>query len=1286
MYVFTGLPVHSEVACAKLLCRLNKAGVKADALYDKSLYFIASRQSLAASVISKLEQILQAQYTFSAPEGEYFLILPRQGTVSSWSSKATDILHISGLTQIDRLEHGRLYFINGPCLDKTQWQTVAGILHDPMLERVCASIQDAEDFFEYLPSRPLLTWQPEEPIEEKLHQLNQQLILGLSDEEITYLTVHYQSTGCRISDIELQMFAQINSEHCRHKIFNARWTVNGQAAEKSLFDMIRNTFHASPEGVLSAYSDNAAVIKGAEGSRWQVNPRSREYEYVPEALPILIKVETHNHPTAISPFPGAATGSGGEIRDEAAVGRGGRPKAGLCGYTVSNLRIPGFEQKWEGASDYPDWVAKPLQIMLEAPIGAASFNNEFGRPCLNGYFRTFEQQSAEQHWGYHKPIMIAGGFGNVREQHVHKRDFPAGTPIVVLGGPAMLIGLAGGSASSQAGGSGDKALHYASVQRDNAEMQRRCQEVIERCISLGDDNPILSIHDVGAGGLSNAVPELLYAAKRGACIQLRDIPVADSSLSPMEIWCNEAQERYVIAVAAGQIELFTKLCHRERCPMAVIGYASDQDCLVIEDRQTQQKVVDIPMTTLLGKFDKLHKNISLSHLDKKEKISYQMRLSDAIQQVFSLPAVAAKQFLITIGDRTVGGLTVRDQLLGPWQIPVADCAVCMADFSAYAGELMAMGERTPVALYDPCAAARMAVGEAIMNSLAADIQKLSDIRLSANWMAACGVGDNDAALYLAVRAVGEELCPALGIAVPVGKDSLSMQLIWQTDHDNAAKSVVSPTSLIVSAFAPVSDVRRCLTPQLLPQFDSVLLLFDLSRGKQRMGGSAFAQVYQQTSNICADLDDPAVLCRFAQCITALRNESLLTAYHDRSDGGLLVTICEMMFAGHCGVSLEVDILGDELFPVLFNEELGAVVQVEKEQMPRVMMLIKAHGLTAYCTQIGKPIPSHELQINHRGQTQSFDLQTLKQQWWQTSFYMQSLRDNPECAREELEAIGRMDDPGLHIKLNTDVYSIPTIKKNFSPKVAILREQGVNGQMEMAAAFQSAGFQPIDVHMNDLLEKPELLGQFNMLAACGGFSYGDVLGGGRGWASSILFNEALSNEFAKFFARDNTLTLGICNGCQMLSHLQSLIPGTAHWPQFTRNRSEQFESRIVMVEIQDSPCVFLQDMDGARLPIVVAHGEGKAVFTDNISRESYAPYTCLRYVDNWGKQTEQYPANPNGSPQGITGICSEDGRVLIMMPHPERLFRDIQYSWRHTSDTDHSAPWLKLFYNAYRFYQ
>jgi phosphoribosylformylglycinamidine synthase len=1116
------------------------------------------------------------------------------------------------------------------------------------------------------------------------------------------------------------MFAQANSEHCRHKIFNADWIVDGVQQDRSLFAMIRHTHECHPDDVLSAYSDNAAVISGFPAGRFFPDPADGEYRYHPEDVHILMKVETHNHPTAISPFPGAATGSGGEIRDEGATGRGAKPKAGLCGFSVSNLRIPDFVQPWERDYGKPGRIVSALDIMLEGPIGAAAFNNEFGRPNLAGYFRTFEEDGPDgQRRGYHKPIMIAGGLGNIREAHVHKAELPPGTAIVVLGGPAMLIGLGGGAASSMAAGSSHEDLDFASVQRGNPEIQRRAQEVIDRCVALGASNPILSIHDVGAGGLSNAVPEIVHGAERGGSFELREVPNDDPGMTPMQIWCNEAQERYVLAIAAEGLATFEALCARERCPYAVIGVATGEPALTVTDRQFNNRPVDLPMHVLFGKPPKMLRDVAreggspgLPHLPTPGPSPLSMNgeggrggevstfhgeggrggevspLADAVARVLRFPAVADKSFLITIGDRTVTGLVCRDQMVGPWQVPVSDVAVTTTSFDAYTGEAMAMGERTPLAVLNAPASGRMAVGEAITNIAAARIEKLGDVKLSANWMAAAGHPGEDARLFDTVRAVGMELCPALGIAIPVGKDSLSMKTVW--DEGAERKSVVAPLSLIVSAFAPVLDARRTLTPQLCTdRGDTDLILIDLGRGQNRLGGSALAQVYGQLGEVVPDLDAPDDLKAFFAVIQELNAAGRLLAHHDRSDGGLLATLAEMMFAGGCGATILLDDLDDGPLGALFAEELGAVIQVRARDRRAVLTRLAAAGLGECCHVIGAPNGEDRLILRHAGETLfAASRSELRRLWSETSYRMQALRDHPDCAREAFAAACDPADPGLNIRLTFDPaedIAAPFLADGARPRVAILREQGVNGQVEMAAAFDRAGFAAVDVHMSDLIGGRVSLADFHGIAACGGFSYGDVLGAGEGWAKSILFNPRARDEFAAFFARPDSFGLGVCNGCQMLSNLHELIAGTGLWPRFVRNRVEQFEARLSLVEVLPSPSLFLRGMAGSRLPIAVAHGEGRAEFRDERGPDAAlaAGLVALRFVDHFGQPAATYPANPNGSPGGITGLCSRDGRFTILMPHPERVFRAAQYSW-HPDGWGEDGPWLRLFRNARRW--
>jgi phosphoribosylformylglycinamidine synthase len=1128
---------------------------------------------------------------------------------------------------------------------------------------------------------------------EALVQANKTMGLALAADEIDYLYESFNHLNRNPNDIELMMFAQANSEHCRHKIFNASWTVDGVEQTHSLFGMIRNTHAVSPDNVLSAYKDNAAVMTGSVAGRFFPDPASKQYGYHEEPIHILMKVETHNHPTAIAPHPGAATGSGGEIRDEGATGRGSKPKAGLAGFSVSNLRIPSLPQPWE-EEDFgrPAHIASALDIMIEGPIGAAAFNNEFGRPNLCGYFRTFEETvdtgNGPEVRGYHKPIMIAGGIGNIREPHVEKGEIPVGARLIVLGGPAMLIGLGGGAASSMSAGSSNADLDFASVQRDNPEMERRCQEVIDQCWQLGERNPILFIHDVGAGGLSNALPELVKDGGRGGRFSLRDILNAEPQMSPLEIWCNEAQERYVLAVSPQDLALFKALCARERCPFAVVGETTKEDAIQLFDTHFNNMPIDLPMSVLFGKPPRMHRDVRSQQGRPIDLDTGEIALDEAITRVLSLPTVASKNFLITIGDRSITGLVSRDQMVGPWQVPVADAAVTAAAFDTHRGEAMAMGERTPVALLNAPASARMAIAEAVTNIASAAIADISDIKLSANWMVAAGHPGEDAKLYAAVKAVGMEFCPALGICVPVGKDSMSMRTVWQ-DGDKR-RSNIAPLSLIISAFAPVQDIRRTVTPQLCTDAgDTDLLLIDLGRGRNRMGGSALAQVYREIGAVAPDLDNAADLKNFFALIQQLNSAGLLLAYHDRSDGGLLVTVTEMAFAGHCGVNVQMEELlssDQDAVRVLFSEEAGAVIQIRHVQQTAVLQMIEQHGLSDCTRMVGTLNSRDELRILHGGKL-LFEASrvSLQRLWAQTSYEIQAMRDNPACAREEFDTLLDAGDPGLHARLSFDVnadITAPYVNLGVRPKVAVLREQGVNGQVEMAAAFDRARFDAVDVHMTDVLSGRIKLDQFNALVACGGFSYGDVLGAGGGWAKSILHNERLRAEFLRFFERETTLTLGVCNGCQMVSLLKDLIPGASAWPRFVRNRSEQFEARTTLVQAADSNSVFFAGMTGSVFPIAVAHGEGQAEFrsTADLQTLQAAGGLALRYVDNRGESTEHYPQNPNGSPLGIAGLCSADGRATIMMPHPERVFRAVQNSWR-PQDWQEDAPTLRLFRNA-----
>jgi phosphoribosylformylglycinamidine synthase len=1271
----------------RLLAALKAQIPQIQQLAARFVHFLELERALTLEEQAILETLLAYGPKAEAPAAaQHFWAVPRPGTISPWSSKATDILHISGLQAVNRIERGVEYAIASdiPLKDKREKLSP---LYDRMTEILLAEGEELDLFRHPLPAPsvtiPLLTGG-----RKALEKANEELGLALSEQEIDYLLSRFTELGRDPQEAELMMFAQANSEHCRHKIFNARWTLDGKPQELSLFAMIRKTYAASPSGILSAYRDNAAVIEGSEAP-WLLRDEHHRYRYTQEPVHILLKVETHNHPTAISPYPGAATGVGGEIRDEGATGRGAIPKAGLTGFAVSHLRIPGFLRPWETKDPgKPKRQASALEIMLEGPIGAAAFNNEFGRPSLAGFFRTFEQEVPGSNGlalrGYHKPIMLAGGIGNIRACHVEKQEIPPGALIVVLGGPAMLIGLGGGAASSLASGEASEELDFASVQRANPEMQRRCQEVIAQLISLGEANPLLSIHDVGAGGLANAVPEILFGAGRGGKFELRQIPSADPGLSPMQIWCNEAQERYVLAIRPQALKLLETLCLRERCPFAVIGYATAKPILRVHDKLFDNYPVDLPLGLLFDHPPKAHR--VAVHLPAAACFAPKpLDLKEAAFRVLSFPSVASKGFLITIADRSVGGLVVRDQMVGPWQVPVADCAVTAASFLSFTGEAMAVGERTPVAVLNAPASGRLAVGEALTNLAAADV-RLSEVKLSANWMAACGHPGEDAALFDTVCAV-TELCQTLGLAIPVGKDSLSMRTIWRDAEGE--KSCLSPVSLIVSAFAKVGDVRLTLTPELRREEDTVLLLIDLGQGKNRLGGSVLAQVYGGlvfSDKSCPDLDDPQSFKAFFETLQTLKRQGLILAYHDRSDGGLWACLCEMAFAGRVGLTVDLSSLGEDPLACLFSEELGAVIQVRRTAEEKVRASLAEAGLGHLVHALGAVVLAQEIKLYHQGRLLlAASRASLQQAWAEVSFRMQALRDDPDCARQEFAAIADDHDPGLRVKLSFDPQEdvgAPYVATS-KPRVAILREQGVNGHLEMAAAFERAGFEAVDVHMSDILAGRLKLKEFQGAAFCGGFSYGDVFGAGRGWAAAIRFNPRAREEFQAFFARQDTFGLGVCNGCQMLAQLKELIEGAEHWPIFTRNLSEQFEARLALVEVLPSPSVLLAGMEGSILPVVVAHGEGRAQFACDPQEALDKKLVTLCYVDSYHRRTETYPFNPNGSPLGITGLTSADGRFTIMMPHPERCFRSVQHSW-HPQEWGEDGPWLRLFRNARRF--
>jgi phosphoribosylformylglycinamidine synthase len=1216
--------------------------------------------------------------------GDLLLVTPRPGTLSPWSSKATDIAHNCGLTAVNRLERGvayRVRSVDGPALSEDDRAALVPLVHDRMVEAVLDDFAAVDHLFAHVPPRPLTTIPLLLQGRAALVAANATLGLALADDEIEYLERSFRELRRDPSDVELMMFAQANSEHCRHKIFNAQWIIDGERQGESLFGMIRATHAAHPSGTVVAYADNAAVIEGATATRFHPRDGAR-YAGEPERTHVLMKVETHNHPTAIAPFPGAATGSGGEIRDEGATGRGAKPKAGLVGYTVSHLRIPGLTQPWEATCGKPDRIASALTIMLEGPIGAASFNNEFGRPNLAGYFRTFEQAIDGEWRGYHKPIMIAGGVGNIPADQAHKRALAAGTPLVHLGGPGLLIGMGGGAASSMSTGANTADLDFDSVQRGNAEIQRRAQEVIDRCWQLGADNPILSIHDVGAGGLSNALPELVHGGGVGGTFDLRAIPSEEPGMAPREIWCNEAQERYVLALDPQGLERFRAICERERCPFAVVGAANDEGRLVVHDALFDNRPVDVPLDVIFGKPPRMTRDVSRLRRTRPPLALGGIDVREAAYRVLQLPAVADKTFLVTIGDRTVGGLCARDPMAGPWQVPVADVATTLMDFTGHAGEAMAMGERTPLALVDAPASGRMAVGEALTNLAAASIGALGDVKLSANWMAPAGHPGEDAALYDTVRAV-RDLCIALGVSIPVGKDSMSMRTAWS--ENGAQKAVIAPVSLIVSAFAPIADARRALTPVLrLDAGETVLLLIDSAQGRRRLAGSALAQVYGQLGDDAPDVDDAARLAAWFALVQRLHADGVLLAYHDVADGGLFVTLCEMAFASRGGVSVELDARADAI-AALFAEELGAVVQVRAQDAERVIALAREAGIAA--SRLGSPAAGDRVRIE-RGDAIVLDERRadLHKAWSATTHALQRLRDNPLCADEEYARLDDGEDPGLVPRLAFDPAedpAAPFVARGARPRVAVLREQGVNGQVEMAAAFTRAGFDAFDVHMTDLSSGRRSLEEFHGIVACGGFSYGDVLGAGEGWAKSILFAPRLRDAFGRFFARGDTFSLGVCNGCQMMSNLHELIAGTAHWPRFVRNVSEQFEARLVMLEIEPTASLFFRDMAGSRIPVATAHGEGYAEFRDAAQLALAMPHVVTRFVDGRGHPTETYPLNPNGSPQGIAGLTTADGRFTILMPHPERVWRTAQMSW-HPDGWPEVSPWYRLFANARRW--
>jgi len=1284
MIVLDGQPALSAFRIERLNHALARDGGRC-VLRSAHHVYLVEAEACRDPDLARLCEILEA--CPESPLQNTLLVVPRTGTISPWSSKATDILRGCGLP-VRRVERACAFVVEPmPEAGSPAWLAIAAALHDPMTQSVLVERSGLQHLFEMGDALPLERIGLEQGAIAAITAANQRLGLALASDEIAYLADSYATLGRDPTDAELMMFAQANSEHCRHKVFNAEFNIDGEDQPLSLFAMIRNTHKQSPAHTLSAYKDNAAVVAGASAQRFFAEPDSGVYSARGEATPYAIKVETHNHPTAISPFAGAATGAGGEIRDEGATGRGGKPKAGLCGFSVSHLRIPGLPRAWEQERPLPPRFASAYEIMRDGPLGAAAFNNEFGRPCLGGYFRTFEQATDEAglRRGYDKPIMIAGGLANLREAHVEKRMLAPGDKVIVLGGPAMLIGLGGGAASSVVAGSSSEALDFASVQRDNAEMQRRCQEVIDACWARGDANPLVSIHDVGAGGLSNAIPELLNDSSVGGRLELEAIPSDDPHLSPMQIWCNESQERYVLGVRPTDLGLFASICARERCPYAVVGEAIAERRLLLTDSRfpipdSRHFPIDLPLDVLFGKPPRMQRTTQrrsehLSVIADTEGLE----LKDAIERVLRFPAVGSKSFLITIGDRSVGGLCSRDPMVGPWQVPVADCAVTLNDFAGFAGEAMAMGERSPLALLDAAASARMAIGEALTN-LAAACVKLDEVRMSANWMAAVDHPGEDAALYDAVHAVGMQLCPALGVSIPVGKDSMSMQVSWRQGSET--QRTVAPVSLVATAFARNADARRVLTPQLmLDQGASELWIIDLGGGRGRLGGSVLTQVFLRAGDLPPDVDDPARLRAFFNFMQEANTAGLLLAYHDRSDGGAIVALIEMALAGHCGIEIELSGWADNMLRALFNEELGGIVQIRQADRDAFQALLDKHGLCKISARVGEPSSQMKVKLRHDNEkVASWTWSELMSAWSETSHAMQRRRDNPESADAELAWRVDATDPGISPRLGFDAdedISAPYLNLAAKPRVAILREQGVNGQVEMAAAFTRAGFDAVDVHMSDLQDARHVLADFKGFAACGGFSFGDVLGAGRGWAASILYNEKLREQFARFFSDESRFALGVCNGCQMMSGLKQIIPGAEGWPAFARNASEQYEARLVTLGVEESSSIFLAGMQGSRIPVVVAHGEGRVDFSA-ASKQRAKP--CLRYVDGAGRATERFPLNPNGSAEGAAGFSAADGRVLILMPHPERVFRSAQMSW-HPREWGEASPWLRMFRNA-----
>ena len=1293
MIVKEGPASHSPFKLESLLRRLQSIDQNIDDLGARFIHLIDSKNDPDEEQDRILDSILEygPDWPFGTDEGFKVFTLPRFGTTSPWSSKATDIAKVCGLTSIEKIERGVVFTLALKDKDSAPNKEAIEMLYDRMTEVVITDLKQAKEIFSSLEPQPFSDVDILSDGKKALETANIELGLALNNDEIDYLLEQFTKLNRNPTDAELMMFAQANSEHCRHKVFNADWVIDGVDKERSLFQMIKNTYEASSRNVLSAYKDNAAVIAGHKADWFLPHLDDQKYGRFHDEIHTMMKVETHNHPTAISPYPGAATGSGGEIRDEAATGRGAMPKAGLTGFSVSHLFIPGDLQSWEKTIGKPDHIASALDIMLDGPIGAAAYNNEFGRPNILGYFRTFEEENKEESntsWGFHKPIMIVGGMGNISDSSVKKNDIDPGSLIIVLGGPAMLIGLGGGSASSLNAGSSDSELDFASVQRDNAELERRAQEVITRCFAMGvqnkedNANPIILIHDVGAGGLSNAIPEVADHSKMSADINLRDIDNAEPGMSPLEIWCNEAQERYVLSIHPDDLEVFDQVCKRERCPYAVVGEVATHGNLRLKDEVYDNYPIDMPMDVLFGKPPKTKLEITSEQKSIIDDGLKGIDIEEAALKILRFPTVADKTFLIHIGDRTVGGLVSQDQFVGPWQVPVSDVAVTLKDHFGVQGEAMAMGERSPIAVHNAAASGRIAVGEAITNILSAPIGDIADIKLSANWMSSIMTDRLKQDLYETVEAISVDFCSKIGITIPVGKDSLSMQTSWVNEEKQYKNT--APLSLVISAFSPIDDVNNVITPQLKDKSESILLLIDLGQGQNRMGGSCLSQIYNRSLGETPDIENPEVLKKFFNAITKLKSRMLIQAYHDRSDGGLFACVSEMAFAGNMGLDLSLEAANqEELLKLLFSEELGCVIQIQNGDLDDVLDILNEASLSNSIYPIGTVVKDKQISIKNNEFNHLFDLKTLRQAWSKMSYEMQKLRDNPETAEEGFKKILDVNDPGLNpkIKFGPTQIDYKRLTKS-SPKVAILRDQGVNSQIEMAVAFNKAGFNAYDIHMTDILNGQVNLDQYIGLVVCGGFSYGDVLGAGGGWAKSVLFNENAQNQFKTFFHREETFSLGICNGCQMMSQLKDLIPGANHWPRFVRNLSEQFEARLNMVEVLESNSIFLNGMEGSMIPIATSHGEGRVQYSNDGDMNALieASGVTIRYVDNFGQPAINYPDNPNGSESGFAGFCSEDGRSTIMMPHPERVMRTEQFSWCPDDWKDH-GPWARFFVNA-----